>query len=70
MAEPWMLSSESTFDDRRQYGWGMDALFSERIRPWYTMVGPWMLSCENALDHGYDHGWAMDALFSDRTRPL
>ena len=34
MVGPWMLCFQNGLDDARHHGWAMDALFSERIRPW------------------------------------
>ena len=50
---PWMLSScQNASDHGRHQGWAMDALGSERIKPWTSSVGPWMLCAQNALvDH-------------------
>ena len=31
---PWMLSSQDGLENGRHHGWAMEALFSDRIRPW------------------------------------
>ena len=34
MVGPWMLSSQDGLENGRHHGWAMDALFSERFKPW------------------------------------
>ena len=36
MVGPWVLSSQYGLDHGHHHCWAMDALFSERIRPWMT----------------------------------
>ena len=48
----------------------MDALFSERIKPWTSSLlrQDALIAEQNRLEHGHHHGWAMDVLFSEWMR--